>query len=81
MTNKQAITINGEQASTEATDLLQLVSEVTGRELAVSGQPVDGARLGIAVAVNAAVVPRSEWAGHALMDGDDVELVTAVQGG
>jgi sulfur carrier protein len=35
---------------------------------------------GIAVAVDWAVLPRSEWA-HALADGAKVEVVTAVQGG
>ncbi|WP_121257107.1 sulfur carrier protein ThiS [Nocardioides ferulae] len=36
---------------------------------------------GVAVAVNAQVVPRDDWSRHALVDGDVVELVTAVQGG
>ena len=58
-----------------------LVSQVTGRALAPNGQSTDGKRLGIAVARNAGVVPRSQWHGTALADGDDVELVTAVQGG
>ena len=35
---------------------------------------------GIAVAVDWAVLPRSEWE-HALADGAKVEVVTAVQGG
>lgn len=35
---------------------------------------------GIAVAVDWAVLPRSEW-GSALSDGAKVEVVTAVQGG
>jgi sulfur carrier protein len=35
---------------------------------------------GIAVAVDWAVLPRSEWE-HALSDGAKVEVVTAVQGG
>ncbi|MCW2515294.1 MAG: thiamine biosynthesis protein ThiS [Mycobacterium sp.] len=35
---------------------------------------------GIAVAVDWAVVPRSQWH-HALADGAKVEVVTAVQGG
>ncbi|WP_319455611.1 MULTISPECIES: sulfur carrier protein ThiS [unclassified Mycobacterium] len=35
---------------------------------------------GIAVAVDWAVIPRSEWA-HPLRDGAKVEVVTAVQGG
>ena len=36
---------------------------------------------GIAVAVNAEVVPRSTWSSHLLADGDRVELLTAAQGG
>ncbi len=36
---------------------------------------------GIAVAVNAAVVPRSEWETTELREGDRVDVVTAVQGG
>ena len=75
------ITVNGAQSATGAECLLHLVAELTGRELAPTGQPVDGRRLGVAVAVNAAVVPRSQWAGRKLTEGDDVELVTAVQGG
>ena len=35
---------------------------------------------GIAVAVNHAVLPRSQW-GAALPDGAHIEVVTAVQGG
>ena len=34
-----------------------------------------------AVEVNAAVVPRREHAGHALTEGDTVEIVTFVGGG
>ena len=36
---------------------------------------------GIAVAVNGEVVPRRAWPGRPLADGDQVEVVTAVQGG
>ncbi|MFI1012374.1 sulfur carrier protein ThiS [Streptomyces sp. NPDC020965] len=36
---------------------------------------------GVAAAVNEAVVPRSQWAGTQLGDGDRVEVLTAVQGG
>ena len=53
----------------------------------------DGARLteavaeltdlasGVAAAVNGDVVPRGSWAATPLRDGDQVEVVTAVQGG
>lgn len=36
---------------------------------------------GVAVAVDAEVVPRAEWATFALADGATVEVLTAVQGG
>ncbi|MFN8038609.1 MAG: sulfur carrier protein ThiS [Acidimicrobiales bacterium] len=36
---------------------------------------------GVAVAVNAEVVPRSTWPDAPLHDGDRVELLTAAQGG
>ncbi|HEV3000567.1 MAG TPA: sulfur carrier protein ThiS [Solirubrobacteraceae bacterium] len=36
---------------------------------------------GVAVAVDAEVVPRGEWGTHVVPDGARVEVVTAVQGG
>ncbi|PZS16264.1 MAG: thiamine biosynthesis protein ThiS [Acidimicrobiales bacterium] len=45
---------------------------------------VDGlgrGRSGMAVAVNGEVVPRSRWPATELADGDQVEVLTAVQGG
>jgi sulfur carrier protein len=36
---------------------------------------------GVAAALNGDVVPRGSWAATALTDGDQVEVVTAVQGG
>jgi sulfur carrier protein len=42
----------------------------------VTGQPS-----GVAAAVNGEVVPRRAWPGVPLRDGDQVEVVTAVQGG
>jgi sulfur carrier protein len=36
---------------------------------------------GVAVAVDAEVVPRGEWEVHAVPDGARVEVLTAVQGG
>lgn len=38
-------------------------------------------RRGVAVAVNGEVVRRAEWPAHRLLDGDRVEVLTAVQGG
>jgi sulfur carrier protein len=44
-------------------------------------ESVAGTTRGSAVVVDGAVVPRSEWAGYTLRDGQRVELITAVQGG
>jgi sulfur carrier protein len=38
-------------------------------------------RRGVAVAVDNAVVPRSQWEGHDVEDGDAVEIIRATQGG
>ena len=38
-------------------------------------------RRGIAVAIDAEVIPRSEWKSTELAEGQAVELVTAIQGG
>lgn len=38
-------------------------------------------RTGIAVAVGDDVVPRAEWDTWRLRDGDQIEILTAVQGG
>jgi sulfur carrier protein len=40
-----------------------------------------GARPGVAVAVNAAVVARAEWSARALQPGDSVLVIHASQGG
>lgn len=37
--------------------------------------------IGVAVAVNEAVVTRADWPGTTLTEGDRVEILTAVQGG
>ncbi|QBX54535.1 sulfur carrier protein ThiS [Nocardioides seonyuensis] len=60
--------------------------------LRVNGQETDAAAAtlgellgplphGSAVAVNGHVVPRAGVSGHPIVDGDDVEVVTAVAGG
>ncbi|MCU1568708.1 MAG: thiamine biosynthesis protein ThiS [Pseudarthrobacter sp.] len=76
------ITLNGTPHPVpDGASITQLVSQVTGRPLGADGQAIDGQKLGVAVAHNAQVVPRSLWFATALADGDEVELVTAVQGG
>ena len=76
------ITLNGARHSVaDDASITTLVSQITGRPLAANGQATGGQKLGVAVAHNSEVVPRSQWFVTALADGDDVELVTAVQGG
>ncbi len=52
-----------------------------GATTAAAVQALTSAPSGIAVAVNGAVVRRSEWESTPLADGDQVEVLTAVQGG
>jgi sulfur carrier protein len=59
----------------------ELVGKQTGRQITAAGRAADGRRLGIAVARNAEVVPRSQWSTTVLMADDDIEIVTAAQGG
>jgi sulfur carrier protein len=40
-----------------------------------------GGRLGLAVALNAAVVPRAHWADQKLQEGDRILIIQASQGG
>ncbi len=64
------ITLNGDEIDAEGTvaDLVAVrFGSHTGR--------------GVAVAVNGTVVVRSAWAETALLAGDQVDIVTAVQGG
>ncbi|MGX6448423.1 sulfur carrier protein ThiS, partial [Patulibacter sp. S7RM1-6] len=52
----------------------------TVAELVVAlGLPEDGR--GVAVAIGGEVVPRGAWAGRTLVDGEHVEVLTAMQGG
>jgi sulfur carrier protein len=64
------VTVNGTPREVPAgTTVSQLVAAVT--ELAT----------GVAAAVNGEVLPRRSWPGTLLRGGDQVEVVTAVQGG
>jgi sulfur carrier protein len=64
------LTVNGEpREAPDGATVAQVVATVTGQAT------------GVAAAVNGEVVPRRSWPGTALQDGDQVEVVTAVQGG
>ncbi|WPF65339.1 MULTISPECIES: sulfur carrier protein ThiS [unclassified Corynebacterium] len=61
-------TVNGTARTGEALSVAELVdAEVGSRE-------------GVAVAINAQVIPASRW-DQALSEGDVVDILTAVQGG
>jgi sulfur carrier protein len=50
-------------------------------EAALHALEVPAAGRGVAVAVDAEVVPRGQWAAHELQDGARVEILRAIQGG
>lgn len=52
-----------------------------GTSLAAAVALVTSATTGVAAAVNGEVVRRSEWDSKVLADGDEIEVLTAVQGG
>lgn len=52
-----------------------------GATVAAAVAIVSSAATGLAVAVNGEVVRRAAWTDTALAPGDEVEVVTAVQGG
>ncbi len=58
-----------------------LVTLITGRKISAEGKASDGTRLGLAVARNGAVIPRHRWSTTLLVAGDEVEILSAVQGG
>jgi sulfur carrier protein len=65
----------------EGSTLVDLVAEITGKALTADGSPADGSRLGIAIAVDGAVVPRSRWGSTAVATAREIDIVTAMQGG
>jgi len=69
------IRLNGAPRAIAAATVGALVAELAG-----AGR-LDRNGRGIAVARNGAVVPRSRWAATRPSDGDQVEVLTAVQGG
>jgi sulfur carrier protein len=50
-------------------------------ESALAALALPGAGRGVAVAVDAEVVPRGQWPAHELHDGARVEILRAIQGG
>ena len=50
-------------------------------EAAVDSLELPGSGRGVAVAVDAEVVPRGQWGAHELHEGARVEILRAIQGG
>lgn len=74
--------VNGEPLDLpDAVTVRDLVADRLGREVGDDGRACDGTPLGVAVAVDDAVLPRSRWARTPLAAEARYELVTAVQGG
>ena len=63
------IVLNGKPAEGGGTTVAELLARL------------DLPHRGVAVAVDAEVIPRGEWGTHVVADGARVEVVTAVQGG
>lgn len=61
-------------AETKIVDLIKIFAPKTI-------DPQSGQPSGVAIALNDAVVPKSQWEQVALKTGDRIEIVTAVQGG
>lgn len=69
------ITVNGTPRSVDPqTTVSDIVADVTG-------QDPDSDQLGVAVALDSGIVPRSRWASTITPDGAQVEIITAMQGG
>ncbi len=66
------VLVNG--APTELADGATVEAAVEALELPAAGR-------GVAVAVDAEVVPRGQWSAHELQEGARVEILRAIQGG
>jgi sulfur carrier protein len=66
------VTLNGERQQLPTDATLEAAVEA-------AGVPADGR--GVAVALDGEVVPRGEWATTVVHEGQEVEVLRAVQGG
>jgi sulfur carrier protein len=66
------VVLNGNE--TELTDGATVLTAVEALDLPASGR-------GVAVAVDAEVVPRTQWDTHELNEGARIEVLRAIQGG
>ena len=76
------ITINGEPTDVQdGATVLDIVADLLNKPMNTDGTAADGSKLGIAVALSDTVIARSQWASTTPVDGDTLEIITAVQGG
>jgi sulfur carrier protein len=66
-----SIVLNGGPVAADAGTLAELLAE----------RGIDPSHRHIAVAINNVVVPRGEWAGVRLAEGDRIEIVQPMKGG
>jgi sulfur carrier protein len=71
MSIEAILTVNGKRRAFAAQSIAEIVADFG----------VDPARKGVAVAVNAKLVPRAAWAETRLSPGDKVEIVRPLAGG
>ena len=67
----ETISVNGVEKAVTATNIADLLRD----------ENVDPAARFLAVAINGAVVPRSQWDGATINSGDDIEIVSPAPGG
>jgi sulfur carrier protein len=70
------VIVNGEKQKVAEPATVETIVATT---LAKAGR--EPTARGVAVAVNLEVVPRADWPGTPVGDGDEIEILTAVQGG
>jgi sulfur carrier protein len=68
---RAAITVNGKPRTVESANVRELLERLG----------YDAERRGIAVALNGQLLPRGGWGEQRVNDGDELEIVGAVQGG
>ncbi|MDN5722145.1 MAG: sulfur carrier protein ThiS [Corynebacterium sp.] len=69
------VTVNGDPRTVaDTTTVADIVTDVTGHS-------PDDDQVGVAVAHDSAVVPRSRWTTTMLGEGAEIEIITAMQGG
>ncbi len=69
--NKMIVYVNDEPREYRGESIYELLQSMG----------IDPERHGIAVAVNAEVIPRDEWKNRRINDGDKIEVVHAIAGG